>query len=570
MESDPQHEPNHSPHHPNTGHRVQFEAQATYDSSSTTSDGGYKVVQPRQRHQPTPTPQDNLCGVLLSRMGPYQDLAKYPIPFISIFEALMMVDPHAAIVPFNKDRAKAIGPSVLLRTAQDYKTMMDITLVHWGKPSDKRGRLALSFYVSSTIITPDLKLLKTSCHFQDAIKKAKFVLTHHNLLQTESQALAFFSGKTPQHTWRKDLSNRFQQYMDLYLKHNNAVTNIFGEDAQVPRTIPFYLKAITVKSINHTGSAIAIYVGKLHYGVMMTLITQAPFEDLDLVPLSVRRSDKETFDQRVQLHQFLCQDSGAIKLRNTSPDFRDSLRVYLKCEAQVKDFIIDIAEAASTARDGTLYIQCMAQHKDDVITRVETYIAKYTADNPGEDRPELLMRTTKTNNNSVSETQTVNTWTTRFQTYLIDKTRAIQHEQHRTSRSNIPGAISYSDMAAGFSIDSIHQNQQTQSAISSPTNSRMTAPSLQEQQLEERIRSLELQLQQRQETASPSASTASTGVSSRSIRKSDFDTIMAQQMQMIAELAASNKTNTTRMEQQMTIITNLQQTVADLVIRVSD
>ena len=93
---------------------------------------------------------------------------------------------------------------------------------------------------------------------------------------------------------------------------------------------------------------------------------------------------------------------------------------------------------------------------------------------------------------------------------------------------------------------------------------------MREQQLEERIWSLELQLQQRHETASPSASTASTGASSRSIKKLDFETIMAQQMQMIAELAASNKTNTTRMEQQMALITNLQQTVADLVIRVSD
>ena len=45
---------------------------------------------------------------------------------------------------------------------------------------------------------------------------------------------------------------------------------------------------------------------------------------------------------------------------------------------------------------------------------------------------------------------------------------------------------------------------------------------------------------------------------------------MAQQMQMIASLAVSNQAANERMEKQMNLITNLQQTVANHVIRVSD
>ena len=45
---------------------------------------------------------------------------------------------------------------------------------------------------------------------------------------------------------------------------------------------------------------------------------------------------------------------------------------------------------------------------------------------------------------------------------------------------------------------------------------------------------------------------------------------MAQQMQMIQSLADSNKTNNERMEQQMDIITDLHQTVAELVIKIND
>ena len=253
----------------------------------------------------------------------------------------MTIDPQAAIVPSGREPSKALGLSLLLRSAQDYKTMMDITLTHWGKPSDRRGQLALSFYVSSAVLTPDLALLKSSCHFKDAMKQAKLTLSHHNLKQTESQVLAFFSGKTSQHTWRKDLSARFQQYTDTYLKHDGAVTNIFGESEQVPRDIPFYLKAITVKSANHSAYIIAIYVGKLHHSYMSTLINKAPFEDLKLVPMALRRTNKDTFDQRLQLHNFLCQDSGAIKLRNTLVDFRDSIKTNLRNDDQIKEHIID-------------------------------------------------------------------------------------------------------------------------------------------------------------------------------------------------------------------------------------
>ena len=71
------------------------------------------------------------------------------------------------------------------------------------------------------------------------------------------------------------------------MQNDNTVANIFGEDEQVPRNLPFYLKAMTIKSTNHTASVIAIYVGKLHHGYMSTLITKAPFEDIKLVPLSL-------------------------------------------------------------------------------------------------------------------------------------------------------------------------------------------------------------------------------------------------------------------------------------------
>ena len=200
------------------------------------------------------------------------------------------------------------------------------------------------------------------------------------------------------------------------------------------------------------------------------------------------------------------------------------------------------------------------------------YIESHRTNHPGDDHPELLTQQTQASDTSVSDTPTINTWTTRFQSNLADK-HAAQTDMKQHPKSIIPGAISYSDVAAGDCINSMHQTlPQNQSAMSSPTNSRMTAPSLREQHLEDRIHTLESKILQQQEPGkhSPSASIASTVASARSVQKSEFEMIMAQQMQMIAALVESNKAANQQMEQQMELITNLQQTVAYLVIGVSD
>ena len=180
---------------------------------------------------------------------------------------------------------------------------------------------------------------------------------------------------------------------------------------------------------------------------MSTLINKAPFKDLELVHLATKRHDKDTFDQPVQLHHFLCQDSGAIKLRNTSLEFCDNLKVKLREDNNVKEAVIDIAEAASTSTEGTLYIQCLVQQRDMVIQQVEAHIATHTSEHPNDEVPEILTHKTKTTDSLPSDTQTVNTWTTRYQNYLADK-RAPTSDAKQPPRSNIPGAISNSDMAA--------------------------------------------------------------------------------------------------------------------------
>ena len=247
-------------------HQYASESKEAYfisipDHNNSMEEDGFILVGPKQRHQPTPTPVEQLSRVQLCRFRSCKELESYPILFKAIFDAPVRINLQAAIVPFNQDPAWAIGLPLLLRTTEDYKAMMDITLMNWGKPSEHRGKLALSFYIASTVTTPDLTHLKQSCHFQDVIKTSKFTIFQHNLLQTDPKALAFFSGKSPDHTWQGDLSNRFQFDLENFLQDDHDIKNIFGEEyhGKIPKAIPFYLKPRMVKSKTIVAQAVALY-----------------------------------------------------------------------------------------------------------------------------------------------------------------------------------------------------------------------------------------------------------------------------------------------------------------------
>ena len=194
--------------------------------------------------------------------------------------------------------------------------------------------------------------------------------------------------------------------------------------------MPFYLKAIKVKSINHNASAIAIFMGKLHLPYMETLINKVQFKDFELVPLHLKCHNPETFNQRVQLRNFLCQDSGAVKLTNASEYFWTHLKLSIKYNDQVKDSIIDIAEESSTTTEGTLYIQCLTKHKEAMIKWVETFIGTYTAQFPKDDVPKIMTRHSSHTDNSASETQMVHKWTTWYQQCLAEKRTNTSEAKH--------------------------------------------------------------------------------------------------------------------------------------------
>ena len=330
---------------------AQLNTPATQSPSVNAPHDGFQIVQSKHKSRGKSTiDQANMqvSGLLLSRVGPKAEIAKQPIPFGDMLQALISIDPNVMIFPYNCAVDSIHKASTLLKRAQDYKALMDITLTNWGSPSEGKGKLAFSFYIGSTIIGEDLDKVTQSRQFQRFLTQSKFKITPHFLHQTESKPVAFFSGKSPKHTWRQNLRDRFQEYLNHYLKDPKAIHNIFGEDEQIPTQIPFYLKVTKIQTKNTAATAIVVFVGKTHHADATTLLRKAPFEDLKMVFIGNCRCNLAVYEKQIKIHQWLCQKSTAVKLRYTTEMFRSAMRVEIKTNYTLQKAIIDVAKASST------------------------------------------------------------------------------------------------------------------------------------------------------------------------------------------------------------------------------
>ena len=166
--------------------------------------------------------------------------------------------------------------------------------------------------------------------------------------------------------------------MDTYLQDPNAVTNIFGEELEVPTTIPFHFKSTMLRNKVVKTPAISPYVGRSHVGYMQTLLAKIPFPNVQLVPFSQQHSDPDISNKQIFLHHTLCKKSQAVKLRDTSKELKLALAHKIQEDEVVGEHIINMA----TAADGILYIQCLEDQKQIVTEYVQEFLTAYAEQHP--------------------------------------------------------------------------------------------------------------------------------------------------------------------------------------------
>ena len=108
----------------------------------TDCDDGFQLVVPKTKtntsHTLT-TPDMQVFRILLSRTGPKEDLANYSIKFGQFLQALISFDRDIMILPYTCDVERINKALDLLKSPQDFKSLMDITLTNWGNPSEGKG-----------------------------------------------------------------------------------------------------------------------------------------------------------------------------------------------------------------------------------------------------------------------------------------------------------------------------------------------------------------------------------------------------------------------------------------------
>ena len=178
---------------PNASHmEVDAEPNPTLHTSDKSNKDNFILVPYKTKHSLLPNnPDIKVSGVRLRRFGSKTELATYPSKFGQLLEALLSVNLQILIFPYTCEVERIYKASELLKTPQDYKALMDITLVNWGSPSDGKGKLAMSFYIGSSVFAEGLEMLKQSSQFKKFLSESKFSHFHCYLHQTESTPLAF-------------------------------------------------------------------------------------------------------------------------------------------------------------------------------------------------------------------------------------------------------------------------------------------------------------------------------------------------------------------------------------------
>ena len=100
-----------------------------------------------------------------------------------------------------------------------------------------------------------------------------------------------------------------------------------------------------------------------------------------------------------------------------------ALAAEIRKDESVGAQVIDVAEASSTAAEGTLYVQCLSKHKVSVIEYIEAFLEAYAKLDPHDTSASITYprHGQFTGSSAQSAANTINTWH-RFQTILDEDT----------------------------------------------------------------------------------------------------------------------------------------------------
>jgi hypothetical protein len=433
----------------------------------------------------------NRFGIHFSRISSTTEAGFHPDDLKFILTRILEQDPHAIFLPYSNNDKRAQKLSKLVSSQSiNYNNLIDSVCTPWGRPSENKCKSEFSFYLASDMITANLRQLKEDDKMMEFLKAASIWMSAHALHQTSTKQVGFFLGKTPKHTSPIDLLQR--------LRNSFLYTN--QQQDGLATDVPLQIKQTKIQVDEVTAEALVLIVGAKDYPAIQALVQRINFQ-VEIVPMKWKRSQNKEFKERLKLHNGMCNNSTAVKIDSITEDVLIAL--HGRIQASKEKTVIDITRSVRTT--SMVYIQCLLQNKDKVITACDTFFAEIANIHPGITIPTILNRTAAPSSDTSTFTkshESTTCWDSKYKDLITEfsptSLTSVKQPRHVPKHINTQ-CKSYADILLQKS-DGKSTSSDPPSALSSPTAScNGTEKTQRELELESIVEGLQRQVEEKTE-----------------------------------------------------------------------
>ena len=277
-----------------------------------------------------------------------------------ILKMVAEVDPDAIFLNYAKNHKKA---KFLHQVISEAKTMdlngsMDVQTFPWEHPKNNKTRTTFLFHVATDVISRNLRELKQHPQFDDYCRLGRCMVQPSQLRQSRSKMIGLLSGKDVRYTNRIDMADRIARHL-----HNHT------EDCDIP---------VNIVPLNENGiRVLGFTVGINDAAKTLATLDKHPFEDIEIILHSWKRSNREAYNQRLHQHWKVVQHSHAFKFEDMDPAHIPMVRQTLQV-SPAKDYIVDVSPAMHAAKTGTAYVQYLRPHREIVLGELHRLLEQPT------------------------------------------------------------------------------------------------------------------------------------------------------------------------------------------------
>ena len=268
------------------------------------------------------------------------------------------IDPLAVVLDHNNDPKSAIPITTLIgdlaTKPQDLKAKFDMTTKQWGKRQESKDRTQMVIYLTSDVITPDMKALRENTEMATFMGKGNIRLASTRLHSSDSKCVAYVFGKEPDHTYRDEMANRLECFLE---EHGSTVSVMCNTQR--------------LKGKEYDTSMVGIFVATMDFTTVKSLLMQHEHPEFQFLYHDQKRLDIDTFTAGMKQHDMICSDTRAFKMTHVIEEDVDELRkiVYHHTGSTLSDpIVMDISKGRMP---GVVYIQYLNTYKVKVLEAME-------------------------------------------------------------------------------------------------------------------------------------------------------------------------------------------------------